>query len=202
MEQLTDNPRWGKGSSPRINKLIKHLPSLTIDQFRQFIIDNNIDETCALIQRLGLQEVDLRSIPFSDPNIQPMMHFVFYLRDIITLLDSANQREKLRLLMGCKLPLSVYVGSHVGFVDWIYNSRLDMFDLFFERYEIESLSGYIEISLARSGNIDVLDYLLAKETSILMFLTQPSFITLAFTRTSMCSIDSLPRTTLPTRQRL
>ena len=162
VEGLLDNhPRWCSGNKIDITERVRHIRDMTEEDFRSFIRDEEIAETCNLIQHLNLPRPNrgMDRVMYG-----PYNYFCTYLSCITQVVIGAGKDDMNLVLMENILPFDLYT-LNSSFDRWISESRIDFFEAFFKQgYTMEDLKGNIEESLVKSGNIDVLDFFLEKET--------------------------------------
>lgn len=161
MEDLVNDSRWGNGSYASCGKRLRRVSAMTVDQFQTFIAEENIPETCARVEALQLTREDY----YNATTPHAVQCFSTYLSCIMESLYRKERTDLLKILMAHKLPLSVYFCSGSSPATWTFHSRLDLFDLFLAQgHSIQEVRGSVEYVLAKTGNIDVLDYILERET--------------------------------------
>ena len=162
---------------------------LTTDDFRQFLVEDQVPETCAHIQALGLPHRDHEDAPFASPLLRD---FYFYLQKIMTILSGTGREEFIEVLMEHRLPFDIYLSQLVGFQKWIHESRINLFRLFFRQgYTLQDLKGRVEKYIANFGVIDVLDFLLSFETEETGHILHPKIVYYAVKRRNVDIIDRL-----------
>lgn len=153
-------PRWKQHHGDYFRELFPAGSEISEEDFRRFLAEAEIPETCVHIQALALPRGD--GGEYATPFLRD---FCLYLEIITNALLDEEKMTLVSILMENRLPFDFYLSEQAGFSSWVEDSRIRLFELFFAQgYTMQDLKGRIERKIAAFGVTDILDHFLAMET--------------------------------------